>query len=156
MDKPASIPPLVQRLRDGDPQAAEDLFQRYAERLVRLAEQHLSRKVAGRVDGEDVVQSVFRTFFRRSAEGEFRIDSSAEIWRLLVKITLLKARAQGRRHTAGVRDVAAESPAADAWLREALARDPGPADAAVFLDQVAALLRGLPPLYGTILEMRLQ
>src|SRR5687767_7041763 len=89
---------LVRRWREGDGEAAEQLFARYSERLVRLAEWHLSHKLAGRLDGEDVVQSVFRTFFRRSAMGEFRIDSSAQIWRLLVQMTMLKACAKGRHH----------------------------------------------------------
>jgi hypothetical protein len=59
--------------------------------------------MAGRLDGEDVVQAVCRTFFRRSAAGEFRIDSSAQLRRLLVKITVLKARAWSRQHTAARR-----------------------------------------------------
>src|SRR3712207_1415308 len=63
---------LLRRLREGDPQAEQELFARYARVLTRLAEQHLSRKVAAREDGEDVVQSAFRTFFRRSGAGEFR------------------------------------------------------------------------------------
>jgi DNA-directed RNA polymerase specialized sigma24 family protein len=45
---------------------------------------------------------------------------------------------------------------ADAWLPEALARDPDPADAVAFVDQVEALVKGLPPLYGRVLELRLQ
>src|SRR6516162_16394 len=110
MDAASPISDLVERLRDGDPQAAEEIFARYAQRLTALAEQHLSRKLAARLDGQDVVQSVFRTFFRRSAAGEFRIDSSDELWRLLVQITLQKARAKARHHTAAVRDVTAEAP----------------------------------------------
>jgi ECF sigma factor len=110
MDDVEPIPALVQQLRAGNRDAAEKLFARYAQRLTRLAEQHLSRKLAGRLDGEDVVQSVFRTFFRRSATGEFRIDSSAQLWQLLVKITLLKARAKARYHTADKRDAGAEQP----------------------------------------------
>src|SRR5437763_9470078 len=120
----------IRRWREGDAEAAEQLLARYGERLTRLAEQHLSHKLAGRLDGEDIVQSVFRTFFRRSAAGEFRIDTSAQIWRLLVQMTVLKARAKGRHHTAGVRDVTAEQPGGAAWLSEALARDPGPDEAA--------------------------
>lgn len=146
----------VRRWRAGDERAAEQLLARYGERLIRVAEQHLSHKLAGRLDGEDVVQSVFRTFFRRSAGGEFRIDGSAHLWRLLVKITVLKARAKARHHTAGVRDAAAEEPGGDAWLVEALAREPGPDEAAVLVDEVHALLLGLPPLHGQVLEMRLQ
>src|SRR5262249_11157232 len=93
---------LAGRLQDGDDRAARELFARYAHRLAVLAERHLSDNLAARVDGEDVVQSVFRTFFRRCARGEFQIDSSAQLWRLLVKITVRKARAKARQHTAAV------------------------------------------------------
>src|SRR5207248_8616660 len=95
--------------RRRDPAAADQVFARYARRLVSIAQQHLARRVAARVDGEDVVQSVFRTFFRRAQAGEFRIDSSAQLWQLLVRITVLKARAKGRYHTAGKRDASAEA-----------------------------------------------
>jgi DNA-directed RNA polymerase specialized sigma24 family protein len=156
-DAAGSPDDLVQRLRDGDPHAADGLFALYAQRLTRIAEQHLSDLLAGRLDGSDVVQSVFRTFFRRSAEGEFRIDSAAQLWRLLVKITLRKARAKGRYHTAGVRDVKAEAGnEGDYWLVTAIAREPGPLEAVMLVDQIDALLQGLPVLYCHVLDLRLQ
>ena len=105
--------------------------------------------------GEDVVQSAFRTFFRRGHAGEFRIDSSAQLWQLLVKITVLKARAKARHHTAGVRDAGVERDAGPGAFEPA-AREPGPEEAAALVDQVEALLRGLPPLYGQLLGLRLQ
>lgn len=144
-------------VQTGDAQALVQLFERYAQRLARLAEQHLSRKLAGRLDAEDVVQSAFGTFFRRCAQGKFQIDSSAQIWKLLVEITVQKARAKGRFHTAGMRHVGAEVPGGDdARLREAIAHEPGPEEAVALVDQIEALLRGLPPLCGPVLEMRLQ
>src|SRR5262249_21500116 len=123
-------------------------------RLARVAQQQLGRKLAARVDGEDVVQSVFRTFFRRQACGEFQLDSTAQLWRLLVKITLLKARARGRHHSAACRAVAAET-AADDWSPDAVAHEPTPEEAATLNDLVEHVLDGLPPLYARILEMRL-
>jgi RNA polymerase sigma-70 factor (ECF subfamily) len=147
---------LLSRWRAGDSQAAEMIFVRYAQRLCRLAEQRLSHRLAGRVDGDDVVQSVFRTFFRRSAAGEFRIASADQLWALLVQITLRKAQDQGRRHTADRRDVGLEMPAADRTSPETLARDPGPEEAAALLDQIEVLLRGLPDLHCHVLELRLQ
>jgi RNA polymerase sigma factor (sigma-70 family) len=156
MDVRNSIAELVARLRGGDAEAAEAIFVRYAQRLTGLAEQQLSRKLAARLDGADVVQSVFRTFFRRSAAGEFRIDSSAELWRLLVRITLQKARAYGRRHTAQVRDVSGEAPGGAALLHQAVAHEPGPAEAAALVDQIQQLLRGLPVLYCDLLQLRLE
>jgi RNA polymerase sigma factor (sigma-70 family) len=151
------VPNLAERLQGGDARAAEELFARYARRLTCLAEQHLSRKLAARLEGADVVQSVFRTFFRRSAAGEFRIDSSDELWRLLVKITLQKARAKARHHTAAVRDVTAEAPGGGAaLLAQAVAHEPGPAEAAALVDQIEGMLQGLPPLYGDLLRLRLE
>jgi RNA polymerase sigma-70 factor, ECF subfamily len=145
-----------ERLGRRDPAAAEQIFARYARRLVRVAEQYLSRRLSGRFDGEDVVQSVFRTFFRRAEEGQFRIDSSAQLWQLLVRITVLKARAKGRYHTAGLRDAGAEAGGdPGALLAGALAGEPGPDEAAVLVDQIDALLRRLPEVYGRVLELRL-
>ncbi len=150
-------PDLIQGLRAGDPEAAEAVFALYAQKLTRFAEQHLSAKLAGRLDGSDVVQSVFRTFFRRSAEGEFKIDSTAQLWQLLVRITLLKARAKARHHTAEVRDVGAEADAdGEPWLIEAVTHEPGPLEALILVDQIETLLRGLPPLYCHVLDLRLQ
>lgn len=158
MDEGADpLPGLVRRLRAGDPDAPDAVYALFARRLTRIAEQHLSERLAGRLDGDDVVQSVFRTFFRRSVAGEFRIDSSAQLWRLLVKITLRKARAKGRHHTAGVRDVGAEAHGgAEPWLIEAVAREPGPLEAVMLVDQIEHLLRGLPPLHCHVLDLRLQ
>ncbi|HUT88197.1 MAG TPA: sigma-70 family RNA polymerase sigma factor [Thermoguttaceae bacterium] len=146
---------LVRRLREGDSRAAEELYARYVRQLVRLAERQLGGRLAARFDAEDVVQSAFRSFFRRDARGDFEVGSSLELWRLLVKITVNKTRAKARHHTTRGRDVAAEAPAGEALVAEALARGPGPDDAAAFVDQVAALLRGLPEPYGQILDMRL-
>jgi RNA polymerase sigma-70 factor (ECF subfamily) len=147
---------LVARLRAGDPDAAEQLFTQYAQRLTWLAEQHLSRRLAGRLDGEDVVQSVFRTFFRRNARDEFQINSANQMWRLLVQITLRKARAKARHHTAGQRDARAEAGGGDAWVADVLSREPGPDEAAVLIDLLETLLQELRPQHGQVLELRLQ
>src|SRR5262245_5479571 len=74
VDETDPVADWIRRWGAGDTRAAEQLFDRYARRLTHVAEQHLSRKLAAREGGEDVVQSVFRTFFRRSARGQFRLD----------------------------------------------------------------------------------
>jgi RNA polymerase sigma-70 factor (ECF subfamily) len=155
VDQPGPAADLLRLLRAGDPRAAEAIFDRYARQLVRLADRQLGRKLAGRLDGEDVVQSVFRTFFRRTAAGEFEVDASDQLWRLLVTITLRKARTKGRFHTAAARDAGAEA-GIDPGEFEAAARDPGPDEAATLVDQIEALLRGLPPLYARLLDLKLQ
>jgi RNA polymerase sigma factor (sigma-70 family) len=157
MDETDPVADWIRRWCAGDQQAAELLFERYAARLTHVAEQHLSRKVAARESGDDVVQSVFRTFFRRSAEGHFQLDSSAQVWRLLVKITLQKARSHARYHTRKKRSAGAEvAPADDSWVAEALDREPDPAAAATLVDLLEEILKDVPPLYCRVLELRLQ
>jgi RNA polymerase sigma factor (sigma-70 family) len=157
VDETDPVADWMRRWNAGDQQAAELLFSRYAARLTRVAEQHLSRRIAAREGGEDVVQSVFRTFFGRSAEGQFLIDGSAQVWRLLLKITLQKVRTRGRYHAAHKRRATAEvRPEDDSWVAEALDRDPDPASAVELVDLMEAMLKGVPPLYCRVLELRLQ
>lgn len=154
MERDTSLTELVDRHRRGDAEAAAEIYAHYASQLSRLAKQHLSDKIAARISGEDVVQSAFRTFFHRTTKGEFQIDSRAQLWRLLVKITVTKARQAGRHHTAAKRDARVEqtSPAEDWFLA---APEPGPEEAAILVDEIAAILHGLPESYAEILEMRL-
>jgi RNA polymerase sigma-70 factor, ECF subfamily len=154
MDAEPRITDLLPLLPAGDNRAAGAVFDRYSDRLVRLAGRHLSQRLAGRVDPEDVVQSVFRTFFRRGADGEFQLDGSAQLWQLLVKITVRKARAKARYHTADRRDAGAERLPADGF--DPQAAECGPDEAVILVDQIDVLLRGLPPVYAQVLGLRLQ
>jgi RNA polymerase sigma-70 factor (ECF subfamily) len=137
--------------------AAEDspdvIFERYSARLVVLAEKHLGARLARRVQGEDIVQSVFRTFFRRAGEGQFKVDSSADLWCLLSAITLRKVRSKAREHRSRKRDVCRE--AGDEGLRDAPSRIPGPEDAVVFVDLLEVLLQGTGDTHREILLLRL-
>jgi hypothetical protein len=112
MRKPREIAELVRRLRTGDAVAGTKPFTRYARRLTRLAEKYLWREVGRRVAVEDVVQSVFRAFSQCAARGAFHIDSSAQLWHLVVKSTVHRARCEGRYHSGAMRDVQAEERAA--------------------------------------------
>ena len=79
-------------LRSGDADSARRIFEHFSQRLCRVAQRHLSARVRPRVDEEDVVQSVFRTFFQRDAQGQFQVNHSDELYRLLepIKERLLK------------------------------------------------------------------
>src|SRR5262245_55495279 len=101
---------LLQRYRQHDPAAAEALFQRYADRLPRLARSRLSSKLNARLDPEDVVLSAYRSFFLLARGGEVTLRESGDLWRLLVRITLRKVYRNARRHQAEARSVEREQP----------------------------------------------
>ena len=79
---------LLHRYRRGDDDAATELYLRYAHRLRALANAQTSPELQQRVDNEDLVQSIFRTFFRRVAGGQYDVPNGDELWKLLLVIGL--------------------------------------------------------------------
>src|SRR5205823_3961459 len=100
---------LVSRWRKGDQDAAKQLFDRYASRLVALARSRISQRLASRVDPEDVVQSVFRTFFGRVKAGQFTFEDQDSLNKLLVRITVHKTLRQVEFHQAAKRNASMET-----------------------------------------------
>jgi RNA polymerase sigma-70 factor (ECF subfamily) len=96
---------LLRRLRAGEQDAATRLYLRYAKRLHSLARAECSPELARRVDMEDIVQSVFSSFFRGVRIGYYDIPAGEELWKLLLVIALNKIRAKGTFHRAARRDV---------------------------------------------------
>src|SRR4051812_25947148 len=101
---------LLARYRQHDAAAAEALFERYVERLTRLARGRLSRRLAVRVDPEDVVLSAYRSFFLLARQGNVVLGEQGDLWRLLVRITLRKVYHNARRHRADCRSMDREQP----------------------------------------------
>jgi RNA polymerase sigma-70 factor, ECF subfamily len=147
---------LLDRFRQGDDDAATQLYRRYAERLRTVAEAQCAQDLASRVDADDILQSVFCSFFRRAARGQYQVPAGEELWRLLVVITLNKIRSTGEFHRARKRDVRATS-AGDALLtlvpRE---RDQGEQAFTELRLLVAELLDRLPEAQQQIVRLRLE
>jgi len=126
-----------------------------------LAEQYLSRKLAGRVEGEDVVQSVFRSFFARQAKDQFEVESWDSLWSLLVRITLRKCGRRIAAFHAECRDVRREISSAtmdqESRLQwEAIARDPTAEEAASLTETVEHLMSRLDHKQQQVVVLRLQ
>ena len=98
---------LLRRLRGGSEDAATQLYYKYAQRLRALARATTSAHLARRVDADDIVQSVFRTFFRAASQGLYDVPAGDDLWKLLLVIALNKIRAAGIHHSAAKRDVRA-------------------------------------------------
>ena len=96
---------LLVRFQAGEDDAATALYTRYAERLMTLAHRNAGDDLSARVDAEDIVQSVFRTFFRRVSDGHYLIPEGEELWKLLLVIALNKVRMIAEHHRAAKRDI---------------------------------------------------
>jgi RNA polymerase sigma-70 factor, ECF subfamily len=148
-------------LRVGDQQAATEIYQRYAQRLIGLAHRRLDATLQAKADPESVVQSVFRSFFVRQAQGQFDLDDWDSLWSLLVRITVRKCCRVAATYRAERRDVRREvgqEPAQDVGLEkdQALAREPTPEEATILADLLERLMQGLDDTQQTILAQRLQ
>jgi RNA polymerase sigma factor (sigma-70 family) len=152
---------LMARWRDGDQQAATELFRRYVDRLIALVRSRLAGKVAHRIDPEDVVQSVYRTFFADVRDGRYLVERGGDMWQLLVTITLHKVNDQIRRNKSEKRDFQKEQGfgSEDSLIRmqaHLLAHEPSPLEAVALAEEVEQIMRRLEPIERRMLELRLQ
>ena len=146
---------LMARLRAGDDAAAEEVFHRFAHRLIALARSRLDRVLRTKVDPEDVMQSVYRSFFRRQAEAEFDLGGWDGIWALLTVITLRKCGHRVEYFHAGRRDARKEIANGEAEL-DCVTRDPTPSHAVRLAETVELLMRNLGERERDMLALSLQ
>src|SRR5947208_172175 len=95
---------LLRNIRQGNQEAATQLYQRYALRLRGLAQAQCSADLARCVEVDDIVQSVFGSFFRGASQGLYDVPHGEELWSLFLVIALNKIRAKGAYHRAAKRD----------------------------------------------------
>lgn len=95
-----SVTQLFALLQGGNEAAAVPLWERFVPRLLGLARRTLASHPRLNGFAEDVVQSVFASFFQRVRAGQFVLDHRNDVWNLLGVMTVRKARRTIRRETA--------------------------------------------------------
>jgi RNA polymerase sigma-70 factor (ECF subfamily) len=133
------------------------LVERYTDQLLQAVRRKLPDRFRGRVDPEDIVQSVYRSFFSRLRRSEFSFANSVDIWRLLIVMTLHKVTNAINYHTRNCRDVRREFPPMDwgAGLDVPCKHQAGPEDVAALCELLEDLVADLPPSYREIVTLRL-
>jgi DNA-directed RNA polymerase specialized sigma24 family protein len=129
-------------LKGKDDRAAEDeavraLWERYFDKLVRLARGRLRSAPRAPADEEDVALSAFKSFCLRAADGQFpRLDDRDDLWRILMTIAARKAAGLFRGPTRWKQD--------DGALDQIIGKEPTPELAVTVADEVQRLLDALP------------
>jgi len=155
MDRHGSVTQLIHDLRSDDPvvrnAAARLIWERYFRDLLTLARNNLEKRIRQRTTEEDVAQSMFKSFCLRQQRGEFDLAGRDELWKLLVTITVRKARNAAKAQRREKRDVAREQtlsrddeagPAG--WVLEQMeAADPSPVEAVVLNEALERRLQAL-------------
>ncbi len=148
---------LLDTWKAGDQDAASILFHRYQLRLMALVRSRLARKLARRIDPEDVVLSAYRSFFVSARSGRFEINAEDDLWPLLVTIVLRKVAKQARHQSAEQRSVQLELPQTSDWVEHLIGDDEKNAEhAAILEDEVERLLVRLDSSAREVLVQTLQ
>jgi RNA polymerase sigma-70 factor (ECF subfamily) len=150
---------LVSEYRGGDDDAAGKLFDKYCERLLRLAKKRIGQRMASRFDPEDVVQSAFRTFFTRVKNDEFSFADENDLFKLLVRLTVRKTLRRIEHHRADKRNPEAEiGRSADGTepFAHVASHEPSPDMEVALIDEFERFVTNLVPLERQVLELKVQ
>ncbi len=138
----------------------QQVVERYTNGLLALARRRLPEKIRKRVDPEDIVQSVYRSFFRRLEAGEFGFEESHDVWRLLAVMTYRKSQNAVKYHHReqrnAQRDVSFQSADDSSLSQDPIDPLPTPDDLAVFVECLEILLEKLPEKYQRIVTLRME
>ena len=151
---------VLVRLKAGDGDALVEVFRRFSRRLIALARGRLQWRLRRKLDPEDVIQSVFRSFFTRYRQGQFDLTSWESLWTVLTVITVRKCINLNEHYLAARRDVRRELSLDDLhgeeWIFESLDRSPTSAEAILLTEILERFLRSIDDRDRKILELHLQ
>ena len=95
---------LITGSRAGDEDAAKQLYFRYVKRLNSLVKSQCSTDLAQCAGVEDIVQSVFETFFRRVGQGCYDIAEGDTVWKVLLVVAMNRIRTEATYYFAAKRN----------------------------------------------------
>ncbi|QEG02289.1 RNA polymerase sigma factor RpoE [Stieleria maiorica] len=98
MPDPTDVTRWIDQVKDGNSVAAVELWHHYYDRLIRAVRNRLRGQNRGASDEEDIVVSVFESFYRAAGQGRFpEMSDRDDLWRLLLKMSARKVIDKRRR-----------------------------------------------------------
>jgi len=147
----SSVTQWIAGLKEGKAEAAERLWQRYFEPLVRLARKKLGSAPRRMADEEDVAAIVFRNLWQGAAAGRFpELRNRENLWPLLVVLTSRRVhdllRYQERRGS----DVGPDE------LDHIISEEPTPEFGAMMTENMSRLFALLDPVQRQVAQGKLE
>ena len=142
----------VVNLNDGyEVRAVEE----FTSRLLGLARSRMPERLKSRLDPEDIVQSVFTSFFKRNEANQFDFKNANDLWRLLAAITYYKVQSAIEFHGRKRRDYSLDmdSETANASPTQA---DPSASTMVMMTEMLDQILEQVPSVHQKILQLRLE
>ena len=98
MPEKQEVSKWIERAKAGDSLAEHQLWQHYYAKLIKATKSKLRSQQGGTFDEEDIVISVFESFYRAAEAGRFPdLTDRDDLWRLLLKMSARKIVDQQRR-----------------------------------------------------------
>lgn len=146
---------LMEQVRLGSQQAAEELWREYGAYVVHIVRRSLHQRVRSKFDSQDFAQAAWASFFTRLPEAS-QFETPAALAGFLAKIARNKVITQHRRLYGPNRNVEREQPLDNYKTTDAMIdpRLPTPSQEAVADELVERLTEDQPPLFSRIVEMR--
>lgn len=148
-----SVSRLIIDAKEKDPLAAQHLFERYWDGLLRVARRRMARTSLRSVDEEDVALSAFHSFFRGANAGRFpQLEDRHDLWRILLTISHRKVAGYVRAGAAEKRSVTAKedenrkSASREDWIdiEDLISHEPTPEIVAATAETIENLVQSLP------------
>src|SRR5579871_2901574 len=153
-DAPDDFGSLMRRVREGCPEAAREVFDRFSPHVRRVVRRHLAQRLRRQYDSHDFLQAVWASFFTTPAD-RYAFDRPEDLVNFLARVATNKVVDAFRSRTATQKnDVGREEsarPMTDA--ADPPGREPTPSQLAIAEERWELLLRGQSPEYRRVLEL---
>jgi RNA polymerase sigma factor (sigma-70 family) len=164
---PGSVSILLGQVLQGSQPAFASLVKRFLRQFTKRADRQLGPLLRKAIDGEDVANSAFRSFWHHAANGKAdpnRLSDRDDLLRLLAHITGQKVLRARRRYTQEKRSVARTVRDGDApissdavsFSESFASREPTPEWIATFKDTMEHWLADLRPSRRQVVKLRLE
>ena len=153
----AEFAQLMERVRAGDPAAAQEVFDRYSDAIRRVVRRYLNQRLRARYDSIDILQTVWASFFQVSPD-RYTFTTPDELVAFLSKVAHNKAVGTFRRQTGTDkynvnRQVSLDAPSAEDREVAPPARQPTASQLAIAAEHWERIIKGQPPHVRQVLEM---
>jgi RNA polymerase sigma factor (sigma-70 family) len=145
--------------RDGDSVAQKQIYSVFVDQLVAIASRRINERFRSKIAPEEIVQSVFASFFKRNDRREFQFEDWNDLWALLVKITVRKSINRVNRFKSSKRDIRKERRQSEKQSNSSFfgaERQPSPHELVIFNECLDQLFDALTEKQQQIVCLRLQ
>jgi RNA polymerase sigma factor (sigma-70 family) len=155
-ETPSEFAALMERVRAGCPQAAQEVFNLYSDAVRQIVRRHLGPRLRTHADSQDFLQMVWTSFFKDAAD-RYNFPDPDSLVNFLSRLARNEMSTafrdnfardkRNRDRTHSLEELPEQQP------EELAVRQPTPSQLVIAEEQWERLLEGLPPNARRILEM---